>query len=192
MTRLSQVAPELEASGLRSLGRHRPLELHRPQHATLRREGFIIGIWETLVAAEPPRVFALVERIGGTNGWYFADDLWVARGWLDCLLGGVGMRRRDGARAALRAGDALDFWRIESLRPGAFLRLRAEMKMPGEAWLQFACLPRQAGHTLLRMTVFFRPRGFAGQLYWAALYPFHVFLFDGMHQAIARKACSLR
>ncbi len=185
----SQLVPEIETAVGRSLGRHRQLLPDQPQHTTLRRKRLIIGIWETLVSAEPGQVFSVVEDIGGANGWYFADELWLVRGWLDRLLGGVGMRGGQLTARPLHPGDALDCWRVEAIRRGHFLRLRAEMKMPGEAWLQFQCLPRHAGDTLLRMTVFFRPRGLAGQLYWSALYPFHVFLFDGMHRAIARRAC---
>jgi len=115
----------------------------------------------THVAASPAKAFAIVERIGGEAGWHYANWLWTLRGWLDLLLGGVGMRRgrRDAER--LRVGDALDCWRVESIHSGQRLRLGAEMKLPGRAWLEFDVQPDGDG-SLLRQTATFDPLGLGG------------------------------
>ena len=99
----------------------------------------------TTTAALPGEVFSTVSGIGGERGWYFANGLWAARGWLDKLLGGVGMRRGRRHPDELRVGDALDFFRVEVYEPPHRLRLRAEMKLPGEAWLEWHVLPDEDG-----------------------------------------------
>ncbi len=161
--------------------------LNRACHTVVRREGFVIGIWETLVPATRDALFASVESIGGEHGWYFADDLWRLRGLMDRAMGGAGMqRRRDPVHLA--RGDTFDFWVVEQIEPGTSVRLRARMRMPGRAWLGFECVPRENHTTLLRTIVAYQPTGLLGELYWSVLYPFHVLLFDGMHEAIARDA----
>jgi uncharacterized protein YbjT (DUF2867 family) len=134
--------------------------------------------------ARPPReAFAPVRRIGGETGWYYGDWLWRLRGFLDLLVGGVGVRRGRRDPEKLVPGDALDFWRVEAIEPDALLRLAAEMKLPGRAWLQFEVVPDGAGSTL-RQTAIFDPVGLLGLAYWYALYPLHQLVFAGMLRGI--------
>ena len=134
--------------------------------------------------ARPPReAFAPVRRIGGETGWYYGDWLWRLRGFLDLLVGGVGVRRGRRDPEQLVPGDALDFWRVEAIEPDALLRLAAEMKLPGRAWLQFEVEPDGAGSTL-RQTAIFDPVGLLGLAYWYALYPLHQLVFAGMLRGI--------
>lgn len=136
----------------------------------------------------PAAAFAPVRRIGGANGWYYGDRLWRLRGLVDRLLGGVGMNRgrRDGEHLA--EGDVLDCWRVEAYEPDARLRLAAEMKVPGRAWLQFDVAPRGEGGSTVRQTAVFDAAGLLGRCYWHALYPVHVVLFRGLLRSIARRA----
>ena len=110
---------------------------------------------------------------------------------MDKLFGGVGLRRGRRHPDDLRVGESLDFWRVEEIKPGRLLRLRAEMKVPGKAWLEFQSIPQENGGTLLTQTAFFAPRGFAGFLYWYALYPIHGFIFSGMIRKVAERAQTL-
>jgi hypothetical protein len=139
------------------------------------------------VAGSPEQVFAEVERVGGDAGWPYANLLWRVRGLVDRLVGGVGMRlgRRDPDR--LRVGDALDFWRVEEVRRPNLLRLRAEMKVPGRAWLQYEVVETSAGSRLVQ-TAFFEPKGLPGLAYWYALYPVHGLIFRGMVRVLAERA----
>jgi uncharacterized protein YbjT (DUF2867 family) len=139
------------------------------------------------VSVRPASAFAPVQRIGGSNGWYFANCLWWFRGFLDLLVGGVGLRRGRRDPQTLAAGDALDFWRVESFEPDHWLSLVAEMKVPGRAWLQFEVEPNSRG-SVIRQTAIFDPGGLAGLLYWYALYPVHRWIFSGMLEEIAAVA----
>jgi hypothetical protein len=139
------------------------------------------------VPVPPDRAFAPIERIGGRNGWHAYDVLWRARGAADLLLGGVGIRRGRPDPGPLRAGAALDFWRVEAFEPGRLLRLSAEMKVPGRAWLEFEVVPQGAG-SAIRQTAVFDPVGLGGLLYWYLLYPVHYVIFAGMLAGIARAA----
>ena len=141
----------------------------------------------TPVAASPSAVFAAVERIGGATGWYYATWLWTVRGWLDLLLGGVGMRRGRPDPQHLRVGDTLDCWRVESIEPGKRLRLAAEMKLPGRAWLEFEVQPRGEGAEL-RQTATFDSLGLSGLAYWYGVWPLHQLIFAGMLRGVARAA----
>lgn len=143
------------------------------------------------VAVPPAQAFAPVQRIGGRNGWYAWNWLWRVRAFLDLLVGGVGMRRGRPHPVSLRIGDTLDFWRVEAIEPGQRLRLRAEMRLPGRAWLQFEVTPCAEGSTI-RQTALFDPVGLAGRLYWYALYPVHELVFRGMLRGIARAAADGR
>jgi uncharacterized protein YbjT (DUF2867 family) len=136
--------------------------------------------------APADKVFAQVAALGGENGWPF-QWLWQVRGALDLLAGGVGMRRGRPVGRKLRVGDALDFWRVEIIEPGRRLRLLAEMRLPGRAWLEFEVRPDGAG-SLLTQTALFEPRGLAGLLYWYALIPAHAVIFRGMVVALTRRA----
>jgi len=139
------------------------------------------------IPVPPEAAFRPVRRIGGRTGWYHAGGLWKIRGFLDLLIGGVGLRRGRPDPEFLRVGDPVDFWRVEAYEPDRRLRLRAEMKVPGRAWLEFEVSPDGEG-SVLRQTASFDPLGVAGLLYWYAVYPVHGFVFGGMLRAIARAA----
>lgn len=140
------------------------------------------------VATTETKAFSPILRIGGARGWYFATWLWVIRGWLDLLLGGVGMRRGRRDPDNLQPGDALDFWRVEEVKEPQILRLRAEMKLPGRAWLQWEVKPADSGHAVIHQTAIFDPAGFLGLVYWYLIYPLHALVFAGMLRALARLA----
>jgi uncharacterized protein YbjT (DUF2867 family) len=136
----------------------------------------------------PPAVaFRPIERIGGETGWYAWNWLWRVRGFLDLLAGGVGTRRGRPSPTALRTGDTLDFWRVEAFEPHRMLRLAAEMKVPGRAWLEFEVTGDDTSATI-RQTASFDPVGVQGRAYWYALYPVHHLVFGGMLRGIARAA----
>ena len=150
-------------------------------------EGMIIERRQRAVAASQERVFAEVERIGGRSGWPYANVLWRVRGLMDRFVGGIGMRLGRRAQHRLRVGDALDFWRVEALRRPELLRLRAEMKVPGRAWLQYEVVPAAHGSRLVQ-TAFFEPKGLPGIAYWYVLYPVHGLIFRGMVRVLAARA----
>ena len=135
----------------------------------------------------PDLAFAPVQRIGGPQGWYFANFLWRLRGFLDLLAGGPGLRRGRRDPETLHVGDTVDFWRVESFEPGRRVRLLAEMKLPGRAWLEFE-IAGDASSSTIRQTALFDPLGLFGLLYWYALYPVHRWVFAGMLRGIV-KAC---
>ena len=140
-----------------------------------------------VVSAPAEVVLATVERIGGDNGWPFADPLWQIRGWLDRIVGGVGMRGRASHPERLVEGEHLDFWHVERLHRPTLLRLRAEMRVPGRAWLEFR-VEDLGGATRLTQVAMFDPSGLAGYLYWYVLYPIHVLIFRGMIRRLAADA----
>jgi uncharacterized protein YbjT (DUF2867 family) len=141
-----------------------------------------------VVAATPQALWRVIEGIGGDSGWYSLPAAWALRGLLDRLAGGAGLRRGRPDPAHLREGDPVDFWRAETVEPGSLLRLRAEMKLPGEAWLELAAEQDQAGRTVYRQRAVFRPHGLAGQVYWWSLRPFHDLIFGAMLRNIAAAA----
>ena len=132
----------------------------------------------------PSGAFEPIRKIGGRQGWYYANWLWMLRGWIDLLVGGLGARRGRRDPESLRKGDTLDFWRVEPYEPDALLRLAAEMKLPGRAWLEFEVTPADKG-AVIRQTARFDPVGIRGRLYWYALYPLHALIFRGMLRRIA-------
>jgi uncharacterized protein YbjT (DUF2867 family) len=148
----------------------------------------IVDSRAVIVNVSPSAAFAPVRRIGGAQGWYCGNALWRLRGFLDLLVGGIGMRRGRRDPEALHPGDALDFWRVEAYEPDRLLRLAAEMKVPGRAWLQFEVTPQRGGAAEIRQTAIFDPAGLAGLLYWYALYPLHAVIFRGMLAGIADRA----
>ena len=137
-------------------------------------------------AAGPAAAFAPIRRIGGKNGWYFANSLWRIRGFMDLLSSGVGLRRGRRNPEHPAVGDALDFWRVEAYEPDRLLRLFAEMKVPGRAWLEFEVEPAGSG-SVVRQTAVFEPAGLAGLAYWYLLYPFHAWIFRGMLREIVKR-----
>ncbi|MFO1044191.1 MAG: SDR family oxidoreductase [Planctomycetaceae bacterium] len=139
------------------------------------------------VAVSPEQAFAPIRRIGGQTGWYYGNWLWSLRGFLDLLIGGVGVRRGRRAPENLHVGEPLDFWRVEIFEPPFRLRLKAEMKLPGRAWLEFEVTPCEQG-SKIRQTAIFDPIGLAGLLYWYGIYPLHQFVFAGMLRNLARAA----
>lgn len=144
---------------------------------------------ERAVDVSPERAFIPIRRIGGERGWYFANLLWQLRSLLDVLFGGPGLRRGRRDPEQLQAGDVVDFWRVEHVEPDRLLRLRAEMKVPGRAWLQLEVYPGPKGRgAVIRQTALFDPAGLLGRLYWYAIYPVHVLVFAGMIRGLARQA----
>jgi uncharacterized protein YbjT (DUF2867 family) len=141
-------------------------------------------------SASPAALWRVVEGIGGDTGWYSFPLAWEVRGWLDRLVGGVGLRRGRRDPADLQLGDALDWWRVEELDEGTLLRLRAEMRLPGLAWLEFHVEHDEGGPgtTRLRQRATFHPSGLLGQLYWWGVAPFHGIVFGGMLRNICRAA----
>jgi uncharacterized protein YbjT (DUF2867 family)/uncharacterized protein YndB with AHSA1/START domain len=150
--------------------------------------GMIIEHRQRTVSASPERVYEMFTGLGGKRGWLYMDWAWKIRGFGDGLIGGVGLRRGRRDPDRLRVGDALDFWRVEAVEPGRLLRLRAEMKVPGKAWLQFKATPLEGGGTRLEQTAFFAPKGLAGLMYWYVLYPIHRVIFSGLIERIKRGA----
>jgi hypothetical protein len=137
------------------------------------------------VRTTPAHAFTPIRRIGGQTGWYYGNWLWRTRGLLDLVVGGAGLRRgRRDAEVAL-PGETIDIWRVEAYQPDHLLRLLAEMKVPGRAWLQFEVEP-VAGGTRIRQTAIFDPVGVLGLAYWYLLYPIHQLVFRGMLFGIAR------
>ena len=134
--------------------------------------------------------FAPIRRIGGDVGWYYGNPLWRIRGFLDRLVGGPGLRRGRRDPEDLRPGEALDFWRVEAFEPDRLLRLRAEMRLPGRAWLQYEVVPdgESERRSVITQSAIFDPLGLAGRLYWYALLPIHAFMFRGMLRNVAREA----
>jgi len=145
----------------------------------------LIDRQQVSTAAAPARAFAPIQRIGGRGGWYFATWMWLVRGAVDLLVGGVGMRRGRRHPLEVRPGDPLDFWRVDAFEADRLLRLRAEMRMPGRAWLQFEVEPAGGGSRITQTAVF-DPSGLSGLLYWYGLYPLHWLIFRGMLRGIVR------
>ncbi|MFE4815044.1 SDR family oxidoreductase [Streptomyces sp. NPDC056704] len=143
---------------------------------------------ERSVDAPPAALWRVIEGIGGENGWYSFPPAWALRGRLDRLVGGVGLRRgrRDAAR--LRVGDSLDFWRVEEIEPGRLLRLRAEMRLPGLAWLEMYAEAGAESGSRYRQRALFHPHGLLGHAYWWSISPFHAVVFGGMARNIAKAA----
>jgi hypothetical protein len=143
------------------------------------------------VAAPDRAVFRAVCRVGGGHGWYAADWLWRIRGWMDRLVGGPGLRRGRRDPEVVAYGEALDFWRVVGYERDRLLSLRAEMKVPGEALLEFRIEPRGAGECTLRQAARFQPRGLFGLLYWYSVAPLHHIVFRGMMLGIEREALQM-
>jgi hypothetical protein len=143
---------------------------------------------ERPVDGPPAELWRVIEAIGGEHGWYSFPLAWSVRGWLDRLVGGVGLRRGRRDPHRLHVGEALDFWRVEEIVPGELLRLRAEMRLPGRAWLEMRASAVGTGQSRYSQRAVFLPRGLAGHAYWASVWPFHAVVFGGMARNIARAA----
>ncbi|MEV5967282.1 SDR family oxidoreductase [Kribbella sp. NPDC051952] len=143
---------------------------------------------ESVVPVSPERLWKVVEGIGGGNGWYSWRLGWWARGLLDRLFGGPGLRRGRRNPRDLSVGDPLDWWRVEDLEETKLLRLRAEMRLPGLAWLELIVDHDEADRTVFRQRALFHPRGLPGHLYWWSIKPFHGIIFGGMQRNIAKAA----
>lgn len=146
---------------------------------------------ERVVASEKPAadIWRQIESIGGATGWYGADLLWSIRGMIDTAVGGAGLRRGRRDPFKLRAGESLDFWRVEEIEHGRYLRLKAEMKLPGEAWLEFELEPASNGlGTVIRQKATYIPRGLFGRIYWYGIAPFHFLVFPTMIKNIEKSA----
>jgi uncharacterized protein YbjT (DUF2867 family) len=155
-------------------------------------EGMIIEHRQLAVDAPAEAIFRAFTGLGGTRGWLYMNWAWRIRGAVDRLCGGVGLRRgrRDGE--SVRVGEALDFWRVEAVEPGHLMRLRAEMKVPGKAWLQFEVKTQEHDtRPLLTQIAFFAPKGLLGLVYWYALYPIHSMIFGGMIRRLAKRATEI-
>jgi uncharacterized protein YbjT (DUF2867 family) len=139
------------------------------------------------VTVTPDQAFTPIRRIGGSVGWYYADRLWRLRGFIDLLLGGVGVRRGRRDPDQVHVGDAVDFWRVKAVDAPRLLQLQAEMRLPGRAWLQFEVDPVEGG-AVIRQTAIFDPWGLSGLCYWYLLYPLHALVFRGMLRRIAQAA----
>lgn len=164
-----------------SMGDKRPVTLST-------YHGLVLEKRQREVDQNQSRLFEAFTSLGGKNGWLYANFMWVLRGVIDNLVGGVGFRRGRRHPTELRVGDPLDFWRVEAIEPNRLLRLRAEMKLPGLAWLQFEARPLALQKSLLVQTAFFEPKGLLGLVYWYSLYPIHSLIFRGLMRKIAEKA----
>ncbi|MBI5085679.1 MAG: SDR family oxidoreductase [Acidobacteria bacterium] len=151
--------------------------------------GFVSDTKSVRVDAAPSEAFGPIRRIGGATGWYYANWLWRLRGALDLLAGGVGMKRGRRHPDELRVGDTVDCWRVEAFEPNRRLRLAAEMKLPGRAWLEFE-VNGEAGGSRVIQTATFDPRGVLGRAYWYLVYPLHQLVFKGMLRQIAAAGSS--
>jgi len=138
-------------------------------------------------SAEPDAVWKVISQIGGATGWYSASVLWASRGLIDRVSGGIGSQRGRRSLSQLTVGDAIDVWRVELVEPGRLLRLRAEMRVPGSAWLELGVYPTAEGSEYRQRAVFF-PRGLTGRLYWLSMLPFHGLIFSGMVNRIVAEA----
>ncbi len=178
LARLSEQAVESRWSD--ALGEDNSYELRD-------REGVLEETRAIYVEAEPDQVFRAFCRLGGDQGWLAWNWLWRVRGFIDRLVGGPGLRRGRRDPAWLYLGEAVDFWRVEMVERPRLLRLRAEMRLPGQAWLQFTAVPEGSGTRLIQ-TALFAPRGLFGLFYWYAMYPAHLFIFGDMARAVAALA----
>ncbi len=167
-----------------TVGDVRPVELTTDKGLHVERR-------QRLVDAAAEDTYSVFSGLGGERGWLYANWLWRLRGIADRLFGGPGLRRGRRHPDQVRVGDALDFWRVEAVETGRLLRLRAEMRVPGQAWLQFEARPVEDGRTRLVQTAFLAPKGLLGFVYWYGLYPFHGIIFGKLIDSIATQAESL-
>ena len=153
-------------------------------------DGLFIERRQVVLDIDTETVFRSYTGIGGERGWLYMDWSWAMRGWMDKAIGGVGLRRGRRHPDEIHTGEALDFWRVETVEKNSRMRLRAEMKVPGKAWLQFDSTPAPDDNkkTVFTVTAYYEPHGFFGFLYWYAMWPFHKFIFDGLTRRLASRA----
>jgi hypothetical protein len=144
------------------------------------------------IHAPASTIWKIISKIGGKTGWYYADWLWQLRGWIDQLSGGIGMRKGRPAQGELTRGDIIDFWRVEEVEPVKRLLLVAEMKLLGEAVLDFRIEEKNGSETELTQTARFIPRGLGGIAYWFLVLPLHYLIFHGMLRAIGKKSTAMK
>ncbi|MFI6865975.1 SDR family oxidoreductase [Nocardia sp. NPDC050406] len=149
---------------------------------------FYTDVRECATDVSPERLWTVIEAIGGENGWYSFPLAWSLRGWIDRIAGGVGLRRGRRDPHRLRTGEALDWWRVEYIDRPRLLRLRAEMRVPGRAWLELSVVPGDGSGAVYQQRALFEPHGFAGHLYWKSIAPFHAVIFGGMARNITAAA----
>ncbi len=161
----------------------------KPYEFTI-EEGLFIERRQVILDLPAETVFRSYTGIGGGRGWLYMDWAWGMRGWMDKAIGGVGLRRGRRHPDEILTGEALDFWRVETVEKNKMMRLRAEMKLPGKAWLQFESTPapEDKNKTVFTVTAYFEPHGLFGFLYWYAMWPFHKFIFDGLTSKLASRA----
>jgi uncharacterized protein YbjT (DUF2867 family) len=150
-------------------------------------DGMYIETRQVLLDLTPEAVYRSYTGIGGERGWLYMDWAWGMRGWMDKAVGGVGLRRGRRHPDEVHTGESLDFWRVEEVEPNQLLRLRAEMKLPGKAWLEFKSESKDS-KTLFTVTAYFASYGLFGFLYWYAMWPCHKFIFDGLTRRLASRA----
>jgi len=165
-----------------------PLPQTSAPHLTIREQGIVCDLRRCDVNASAQRIFSVVANLGGRNGWFYGNILWQMRDWFDRLIGGVGMSRGRSRAIGLQAGDVIDFWRVERVEVPRSVLLRAEMKVPGEAWLEFAITAETPSRATLACRAWFEPRGLLGEIYWWGLYPIHLLVFRGMIRGIKHQA----
>jgi len=153
---------------------------------SLLREGMIIEDRRIYIKKDKEIIFNYICSIGGSNGWLYANFLWTLRGYIDLMLGGVGLRRGRRNPLELKQGDALDFWRVEKIIKNQLVRLKAEMKLPGKAWLEYEIIKLKDNYQLIQKA-YFMPTGLFGLFYWYALYPIHKIIFKGLIKKIKRE-----
>ena len=150
-------------------------------------EGLIVEKRSILVNNSKENIFSYLLCLGGKNGWLYANFLWMIRGYIDLLVGGVGLRRGRRNATELKQGDALDFWRVEKINLNKLIRLKAEMKLPGSAWLQYEIISIDNEKCEIIQSAYFAPKGLGGLIYWYSLYPIHKIIFSGLINTISRK-----
>ncbi|MCA2000676.1 MAG: SDR family oxidoreductase [Chloroflexi bacterium] len=151
-------------------------------------DGMFVERRSALLDLPAETVFRAYSGVGGARGWMYMDWAWALRGWMDKAIGGVGLRRGRRHPDEIRTGESLDFWRVEAIEQNKRMLLRAEMKLPGKAWLEFISEPQADGKTLFTVCAYFEPFGLPGFLYWYAMWPFHKFIFDGLARRLASRA----
>jgi hypothetical protein len=136
----------------------------------------------------PGVLFGSICRVGGKEGWFNMNWLWKARGILDRVLTGVGTARGRRSSSFLRINDVVDFWRVEDISPDRRVLLRAEMKLPGRAWMEFSIDTNPDGTSRLTLKAYYQPFGFWGKAYWYACFPLHIFIFNDLIEQIERRS----